>query len=69
MAIGDVGAVASLVETVFKWVTEPEGYHELSLGRKLEKLHGASLRALAEKDWMAVDALLAEYRRLSAQIT
>ena len=66
--MGDIGQVAELLQVIFKWVTEPGGYTELTLARKLDKLHEGSLRALAAKDFVACDTLLAEYRRLSAQI-
>jgi hypothetical protein len=59
-----IGPLAILANTIFKWVTEPEGYHELKLERKLEKLHEAALKALNARDFAALDALTAEYRRL-----
>lgn len=59
-----IGPMASLALAVFKWVTEPEGYQEWSITRKLEALHAASLKALEAKDFAALDTLLAEYRRL-----
>lgn len=66
--IDAIGPLATLANTIFKWVTEPEGYHELSLNRKLEKLHEASIKALNARDFVAVDALLAEHRRMRDEI-
>lgn len=63
--MGDVGAVATLAQAIFSWVTEPEGYHDLSFNRKLRALHDASQKALANKDFASLDLLLREYRRLS----
>ena len=50
---GAIEAVATLAESVFKWVTEPEGYRELSLTKKLEALHAAAIKALTAKDFAA----------------
>ena len=63
-----VGPLAILANTIFQWVTEPEGYHELKIDRKLEKLHDACIKALNARDFAALDALSAEYRRLRETI-
>jgi hypothetical protein len=66
--IDAIGPLAVLANTIFKYVTEPDGFHELKLSRKLEKLHEASLKALQARDFAALDALLAEYKRLRDEI-
>jgi hypothetical protein len=66
--IDAIGPVATLLNTIFKWVTEPEGYHELSLNRKLEKLKDATLKAIRDRDYAACDVLIAEYGRLQSSI-
>jgi hypothetical protein len=63
-----IGPVAILLNTIFKYVTEPDGYHEWSTNKKLGRLHEASQKALAAKDFAALDTLLREYRRLSDSI-
>ena len=62
--MGDVGSVAELIKAIFTWAVDPEGYHALSLERQLATLHDAAQKALVDKDFVAVDALILEYRRL-----
>jgi hypothetical protein len=62
------GEFAGLAKVIFQWVTEPDGYHEWSTDKKLEKLHEASLKALQTRDLPALDVLLAEYKRLRDKI-
>lgn len=66
--MGDVGAVAELATVLFKWATDPSGYHTLSLDAKLGVLRDAKEKAMAGKDWAAVDRLRAEYDSLSSAI-
>jgi hypothetical protein len=66
--IDAIGPLAVLANTIFKYVTEPDGYHEWSVNKKLGRLHEASQKALAAKDFAALDLLLREYRRLSDSI-
>jgi hypothetical protein len=63
-----VGEVAGLAKVIFQWVTEPEGYHEWSTEKKLEKLHEATLKAIQARDTAACDALAAEYARMRNKI-
>lgn len=63
--MGDVGAVATFLDDLLKYFAmDPDGYARASVERKLEALHEASTRALAEKDWAAVDRCVAQYREL-----
>lgn len=63
--MGDVGAVATFLDDIFRYVAvDPDGWSRRSVEYKLEALHEASKRAVAEKDWAAVDRCIAEYRRL-----
>lgn len=66
--MGSVGSVAELIKAIFDYATEPEGYHADSLERKLAKLTEAAHRALDAKDWPAVDAVLAELKRMQSEI-
>jgi hypothetical protein len=63
---GGIGAVASLAEAIFKWVTDPNGYETLSTDLKLDRLREATNKAMDAKDWTALDYLIAEYRRISS---
>lgn len=63
--MGDIGAVATLLNTIAKWITDPEEYAKWSLDRQLTSLREGVVRALYEKDDASVDMLLAELRRLS----
>lgn len=63
--MGDVGAVAALLDTWSKWFLSPSGYSELTRDQKLEHLHAALKTAMEAKAYDAADAVFAEYRRLS----
>ena len=62
--MGDVGAVATVIDDVFKYFTQPDGYAQLSLEGKLNALHESSKAALQAKDWMAFDRITVELKRL-----
>ena len=61
---GDIGAVATFMNDLFRYFTEPSGYADWSMERKLDALHIASVKAVMDRDFAAVDRLLGEYRRL-----
>lgn len=65
--MGDVGIVVTFLNDIFKYVTEPGGYEEWELDRKLDVLGSAIYAAIAEKDWEAVDRCHAELARLRQQ--
>lgn len=62
--MGDVGAVATVLDDVFKYFTQPDGYAQLSLEGKLHALHESSKAALLAKDWPAFDRITAELKRV-----
>ena len=62
--MGDVGAVAKLVDTLASWVLDPAGYATWSRERKLDEIHTAAVTALAAGQYDVLDRLLAELRRL-----
>lgn len=66
--MGDVGEVAKVVGDIFKYATDPNGYHTMSLDQKLGALKDAVNLAIAQQDFSAVDRLNAEYDRLAADI-
>jgi hypothetical protein len=63
------GELAGLAKVIFQWVTEPGGYQDLTIEKKLEKLHEAQQKALMAKDYAALDALIGEYRRMCDKLT
>ena len=64
--MGDVGAVATLADDIFKWaLVDPRGYATLSFNDKLETLHVAARKALDAKEYGVVDRVLAELERMS----
>ena len=63
--VSDVGAVATLLNTLAQWFFDPNGYQELSREKKLEKIHAAMLVAVETGAWPAADLLFSELKRLS----
>lgn len=64
---GDVGAVATLLNTLALFFTSPTGYAALSREKKLKDLNEGFLIALDQKQWIAVDVILAELKRLHSE--
>jgi hypothetical protein len=62
---GDVGAVATLLNTLASWFLNPNGYATLSREDKLAKLHDGLKTALDAGAYDAADLVFAELRRLS----
>ena len=62
--MGDVGAVASLLEKVFGFVVDPAGLEKMKREHQLAVIQVAYEIALDKNDSDAVDALLAELRRM-----
>lgn len=61
---GDVGAVATLLNTVLGWVLDPAGMAQLTREQKVKTINDAMLTALAANDWPAVDRLFAALKQL-----
>lgn len=61
---GDVGAVATLLNTVLGWVLDPEGLAQFTRDQKVKAINDAMLTALAANDWASVDACFAALKRL-----
>lgn len=66
--MGDIGEVADLFSSIFKYVTDPAGYSKSSIQSKCEQLHDAAIKAINSKDYDALDFILAEFRRLREKI-
>ena len=62
---GDVGAVATVINTVASWFMNEDGYAEFKKRRKLASLRQAAAKALAANDWPEHRRLVAELKRLS----
>ena len=67
MPVGDVGAVANLLNTIVGWFLDPEGYKKLSREAKLAKLQEALDVALKCGDLRTIDLVFAELRRVSSE--
>lgn len=62
--MGDVGAVAALLDTLVKWAIDPSGYAAMTREQKLENIHATMLEALAAGQYDVLDRLLAELKRV-----
>ena len=62
---GDVGAVATLLNTVASWLMTEDGYAEWKKRRQLAALHDKAKAALDRHDWAALRDATAELKRLS----
>lgn len=60
--MGDVGAVATLLEKVFGFVVDPDGLAKMKRDHKISLIMVAYEIALDKNDTDAIDALLAELR-------
>jgi len=65
---GDVGAVATLINTIVSWFLDPAGYQKLTREAKIAQLHQGLQVALDHQAFDAADALFAELRKLSADV-
>lgn len=65
--MGDVGAVAALINTVASWVLSPDGMAEWSRRRALKSKKQEVLDALANHDFDALDKHIRELRALSSK--
>jgi len=63
--MGDVGAVATVINTVASWFMSEDGYAEWSKRRKLASLRSEAAKALAQNDWPEHRRIVAELKRLS----
>jgi hypothetical protein len=63
---GDLGAVATLLNTLAAWALSPDGYQKVSREIKLARLREGLVVALDNQAWDAADLIMAEYRKLSS---
>jgi hypothetical protein len=61
-----IAAVAELLTKVFGFAVDPDGYAQLAREKKLKLLMRGCDDAIAQNDWVAFDALMAECRQLRA---
>ena len=62
---GDIGAVATVVNTLASWLMSEDGYAEFSKRRKLASLRQQARDALDRNNWVEHRRLVAELKRLS----
>ena len=62
--MGDVGAVATLIDTIAKWFLSDQGYISFRRKQKLKELDDAISKAVEERRWHDLDALNAELDQL-----
>ena len=62
---GDVGLVSKLLDGVFRFFTDEDGYAELKRRRELAALKAQAAEALKRHDWDALRQHTADLERLS----
>lgn len=65
--MGDIGAVATLLNTLASWVLSPDGLAEWSHRRALSNKKKEALRALENHDFDALHRHIDELRNLSSK--
>lgn len=65
MPVGDVGAVAKLLDGIASWLMSEDGYGQFKKRRELERAKTAAMRALKDHDWERLRATTSELERLS----
>lgn len=63
--MGDVGAVAKVLDTIFGWVTSEDGMIEWRKRRALEAKRKEAKDALDRHNWELLATRVAELKRLS----
>lgn len=63
--MGDVGAVATVLNTVAAWFMSEDGYAEWNKRRKLASLRKQAKAALDKNDWAEHRRIVAVLKRLS----
>lgn len=63
--MGDVGAVAKVIDVIFSWWTSEAGRLQEKKRKELRKKKEECQRALHENRWDDLRRLTAEYERLS----
>lgn len=64
---GAIGPVATLLNTLASWFMSEDGYAEFNKRRKLSALRKDADAALAARDMVRHDRIVAEFERLSDQ--
>lgn len=62
---GDVGLVSKLIDGVFRFFTDENGYAEIKRRRQLSDLKAKAADALKRGDWDAMRLATDELKRLS----
>lgn len=62
---GDVGAVATVINTFASWFLSEDGYAEFSKRRKLAALRAQAKAALDQNNWAEHRRLVSELERVS----
>ena len=65
--MGDVGAVATLLNTIIGWAVNDDGYQSWSRERKVKELHDAMLLAVKAGHYDIADQLFARLKQLSSE--
>ena len=63
---GDIGAVATLIDTVVSWFLDPEGFEKMTREKQIEEIRNALTKALDARAFAAADLLYARLRQLCA---
>lgn len=65
--MGDVGAVAQLINTFLSWLLSPKGFEEFARRQALKRKRKEAVNALYHHDFNAVRRHIDELRQLSTK--
>lgn len=62
--MGDIGAVAKLLNTLASWFLSEDGYIEFQFNRHVKKVESDAIEAIQTRDYATADKHIAALKRL-----